>query len=228
MDGISGSGVVGIIIGSIVGVMSVIGGIMYMYQSLVSKTAPRQIAIVTAGKTLYYFIPYSLFLFGIIYDAINAKIQYLPAGFVGLLAVFLNYVASSFLYRNERMLERDIDICGIPGMGTLWSRISPQNMLFSTTVLSYITAVNVTLHPSTLKATLSGVSLVIVFLLQLLMYWLNGCYKPVTGQPEWASGAGQYTILVPPIFALAGGLLFGWLFGWGISLLLGPEEEKTE
>lgn len=224
MDGVSNSGVIGIIVTSIVGFITVIGGIMYLFQKN-AGTAPRTLAIVTGGKTLYYFIPYSLFLFGIIYDAINGKFKYFLAGFIGLIAIFLNYLASSALYANEIFLQKDIDICGIPGMSTLWSRLSPQNILFSSTVLSYITATNVVSDPGSLSATLSGITLLLVFLLQWLMYYLNKCH--LNTNPRWALAEYKYMVyFFPPIFGLAGGLLFGWLSGWFITLFLVEPEEK--
>lgn len=224
MDGITNSGVIGIIVTSIVGFIVIIGGIMYLFQRN-SETAPRTLAIMTGGKTLYYFIPYSLFLFGVIYDMINGKIKYFPAGFVGLLAVFLNYLTSSFLYSKELFLQKDLDICGIPGLSTLWSRLSPQNILFSSTVLSYITFTNVTNDPGSLSATLSGIALLLVFLLQFLMYYLNKC--GTGSNPIYFLANNEYFFWIPPVWALAGGLLFGGLFGWLITtFLVKPDEEK--
>ena len=225
MADISNSGIIGIIITSIVGFMTVIGGIMYLFQQK-EGTAPRTLAIVTGGKTLYYFIPYSLFLFGIIYDGINGKFKYFPAGFIGLIAVFLNYLATSFLYSGYTFLQKDIDICGIPGMSTVWSRLSPQNILFSSTVLSYVTFTNVTTDPDSLSATLSGISLLLVFLLQTLMYYLNKCH--VNSNPKFVFGEYPHMVLFPPVFALLGGLLFGGLSGWLITNNLVKPDEETK
>ena len=225
MVSISNSGAIGIIITSIVGFITVVGGIMYLFQSI-GGTAPRTLAIVTAGKTLYYFIPYSLFLFGIIYDTINGKIKYFPAGFIGLIAVFLNYLSSSFLYSGYTFLQKDLDICGIPGMSTLWSRLSPQNILFSSTILSYITFTNVTNDPGSLSATLSGISLLLVFLLQWLMYYLNKC--GVNSDPRFVFAEYPYMAAFPPVFALIGGLLFGGLSGWLITNYLVKPDEETK
>lgn len=215
MDNISGSGIVGIVVASIVGFMSLIGAIIYLVQRRKYQGSNlNALSIITAGKALYYFIPYSLFLFGIVYDAINLKLKYLPAGFIGLLAVFLNYTFSSVF--PEGLVYSDL--CGIPGMGAMGSNISPQNILFSTTVLSYITFTNVAIDPSSINNIVPGISIAIIFLLQLLMYYLNGC-----STLGWKTNA--LSSLLPPILALAGGLLIGGLFGWGFTLLINPKKE---
>jgi hypothetical protein len=123
-------------------------------------------------------------------------------------------------------LQKDLDICGIPGMSTLWSRLSPQNMLFSSTVLSYITFTNVTNDPSSLSATLSGISLLLVFLLQWLMYYLNKC--GVNSNPRFVFAEYPRMAAFPPVFALLGGLLFGGLFGWLITKNLVKPDEETK
>lgn len=83
-------------------------------------------------KILYYFLPYSLFMFGIINDAYTEKIQFFPGSFIALLAVMLN----GLLFKAVGI--EDSDMCGIPGLSKAASFFVPQNVLFVSTILNYI------------------------------------------------------------------------------------------
>lgn len=216
----SGMTIIGIVVGSILGFMSLIGGIMYVADRIKRGTPIRELAIITGGRTLYYFIPYSLFLFGIAYDVLDLQVKYSPSGFIGLLAVFLNYITSSIFSGNSN-IGAVPDVCGIPGMSQMGSSISPQNILYSTTVLSYITAANVTIDPTSLYNLIPGIALAVLFFVQLMMYYADGCQNYT-----WLANGFKGSL--PLIFALLGGLLIGGSFGWGFTILLNPEKNPIK
>ena len=83
-------------------------------------------------KILYYFLPYSLFMFGIINDAYTEKIEFFPGSFIALLAVMLNGLVF------KAVGVEDSDMCGIPGLSKAASWFVPQNVLFVSTILNYI------------------------------------------------------------------------------------------
>lgn len=178
--------------------------------------------IVNWFKVLYYFLPYSLFLFGIIYDGLVRKIKFFPAGFVGLLAVSLSWIISRGVYGAPVI---DTDICGLPGMSEYGSNLAPQNILFTSTVMSYIASyISATQSDSAYSgAAWGGVG--IVFIIQLIGYYLNKCYES-----KIVSGVGgvkvnnwivQFASFVPPVIGLVLGMLIGGLSGYGFSTLKG-------
>lgn len=166
-------------------------------------------------RILYYFLPYGLFLFGIIYDGLIRKIKFFPAGFVGLINVYLNSLIS---YGISKTSSEDSDVCGIPGMSKWGSSIAPQNIVFTTTILSYIASY---ITASQSDSTYSGAAwggVGIVFLIQLGMYYNNECYSSKPSGGWLFSFLGSIT---PPLYALFGGLLVGGLAGYGFSNLQG-------
>lgn len=176
-------------------------------------------------KVLYYFIPYGLFLFGIIYDGLVEKIKFFPAGFIGLLAVYINsWIA--FAFRGNTL---DSDICGVPGLSKWGSDISPQNIVFTSTVMGYI-ASYITNKRGTIEIMSTGaawIAFVAVWLVQTWIYNLTGC--PTT--KTWRTfGPVQ---IVPPILAMifGGGIgsLFGWVFSTYVSVGTGisPEQQQA-
>jgi hypothetical protein len=164
-------------------------------------------------RILYYFLPYGLFLFGIIYDGLIRKIKFFPAGFIGLINVYLNSLLSTIFGKTTI----DADICGIPGMSGWGSSLAPQNILFSTTVLSYIASYITASQSDSAYSGAAWGSVGIVFLIQVYAYYQNKCYtsKLTTVSGVSTSGwigdfAGSIT---PLIYALSGGLLVGGGFG---------------
>jgi hypothetical protein len=149
-------------------------------------------------RVLYYFLPYGLFLFGVIYDGLVRKIKFFPSGFIGLGAVYLNYFISG-------AQVEDTDICGIPGMASKGSNIAPQNVLFNTTVLSYIASYITASNPdSSAYAATSWIGVAVGFILNAAMYYADKCYGDGT---KWKLAfMGSFT---PLFYALAGGMLIG-------------------
>lgn len=151
-------------------------------------------------NVLYYFLPYGLFLFGVIYDGLVRKIKFFPAGFIGLAAVYINYGISKLVGGNGV----DTDICGIPGMASAGSNIAPQNVLFTTTVLSYVASyISASQSDSAYSGTAWG-GVGIAFLASVAMYYKNECYGD--GLKWKGSFIGSFT---PLLYGLAGGMLIG-------------------
>jgi hypothetical protein len=157
-----------------------------------------------------YFLPYALFLFGVIYDGLIRKIKFFPAGFVGLAAVYLNWGISTFL--NGATIDKDV--CGIPGMSSTGSNIAPQSMLFNVTVMSHIAAYISATQSSSAYSAEAWAGVAAVFLVGLLQYKSNNCYDRVGGWQVTFFGW-----ITPPLIALAGGMLIGGLSGYGFSTL---------
>jgi len=180
-------------------------------------------SIINWFKVLYYFLPYGLFLFGVIYDGLIEKIKFFPAGFVGLLAVYIN----SWFSSGGNTVDQDI--CGIPGLSQWGSDLSPQNMVFVSAVLSYI-ATYITVKRDTIEIMSVGASwiaLTAIWVLQTFFYNTTGC----STTKAWRTpGPVQ---IVPPLLALVWGggvgALFGWVFatfvnvGGGVS----PEQQNA-
>jgi hypothetical protein len=71
----------------------------------------------------------------------------------------------------------DTDICGLPGMSNLGTNLAPQNILFTSTVMSYIAAY---ISASQTDSAYSGAAwggVFITFAIQAIGYVTNGCYK---------------------------------------------------
>jgi hypothetical protein len=152
-------------------------------------------------NVLYYFLPYGLFLFGVIYDGLIRKIKFFPAGFIGLAAVYLNNILSKLLGGDGI----DTDICGIPGMSNAGSNIAPQNILFATTVLSYIASyisVNEPIGSSYAGTAWGGVG--IAFVIGAIKYYSNSCYGDGS---KWKGAFMSH--VTPLLYALIGGILAG-------------------
>lgn len=213
--------VAGIAIGASVGTLILSALISYAKSPRAYQAGPRLFAFgeyftfINWFKVLYYFLPYGLFLFGIIYDGMIRKIRFFPAGFIGLGNVYLNSLLSYFISKTPLV---DADICGIPGMSQWGSAIAPQNILFSTTVFSYIAAYITTVQSDSTYSGITWGGVFIIFLIQLAMYYSNKCYD---SRP---SGSWLFAILgsiTPPLYALMGGLLVGGLSGYLIASNVG-------
>jgi hypothetical protein len=185
-------------------------------------------SLVNWFKVLYYFLPYALFLFGVVYDGLARQIRLFPAGFIGLANVYLNHFISTAFGGTMN----DQDICGIPGMANIGSQLAPQNILFTSTVLSYIASyvtakpyTNVQWIPGTVftqpisSQTYSGIAWAGVFAvwaLQTVIFNMTGCHSSSGWLFAWGSGANR---ILPPLYGLAGGMLVGGIAGWQISSL---------
>lgn len=163
-------------------------------------------------KVLYYFLPYSLFLFGVIYDGLMRKINFFPAGFFGLAAVMLNWAISRFWTGGPVI---DGDTCGLPGLSRTGSNLAPQNIVFASTVMSYIaTYISVTQSDAGYSSAAWG-GFGFVFIAQVVAYYMNKCYdsKISTGPPvvnNWIVPGGSFG---PPLAGVLLGLAIGSLTG---------------
>lgn len=168
-------------------------------------------------KVLYYFLPYGLFLFGVIYDGLVRKVKFFPAGFVGLLAVWINYLISYFA--SGRISTTDKDICGVPGMSGWGSRFAPQNIVFTTTVLSYIASYISASQGDAISIGTAWGGVGLVFLIQVFMFFVvNKCHiAPNMPTNGWIGGSWTTVI------GLGFGALLGGLTGYGFSHLQGDD-----
>jgi hypothetical protein len=87
--------------------------------------------------SLYFFMPYALFTFGLVNDAVTKKLQYIPAGFAGLSGVFANFLLSLTL-NNGITSPVENPLCEIPGLSDFSSTLAPQSMMFTLSTLAYI------------------------------------------------------------------------------------------
>jgi hypothetical protein len=159
---------------------------------------------------MYYFLPYTLFLFGVINDGITRKPQYALGSVAGLAAIFINSIISKFVGGGA---NEDDDICGIPGMRFLSSHIFPQNIVFNLSVLSYIASIATIQSPSNLDETLPGWSIVgVLFLIHGLVFQRSGCeIDKATGVSMWYISNFYLRMLFT--------LLYSILFGGGFAAL---------
>lgn len=86
---------------------------------------------------LYFFLPYALFVFGFIIDAMNKKLEYIPASFSGLTGILFNYALGVILNKGSAIPATNA-LCEIPGLSVLSSQLAPQPMMFTLTILAHI------------------------------------------------------------------------------------------
>lgn len=171
-------------------------------------------SLFTWFKVLWYFLPYALFLFGVIYDGLVQKIKFFPSGFVGLLAVYANWLISTLLNGGTTVLDQDV--CGIPGMSSSGSNVAPQALLFNVTVMSHIASYISASQSDSSYSALSWLGVAVVTLIGIAQYQVNDCYNRSSG---WRfTFIGWFT---PLVLAVAAGLLIGGLSGYGISTISG-------
>lgn len=117
--------------------LSVIGiiGLLYVF------SGKQQLAnvITRFSFSLYFFIPYALFTFGIVVDMLTRSLQYTPASFAGLTGILINF-ATSLMFTNGVVPPVTNALCEIPGLSQFSSAIAPQSMMFSLSILAYIAA----------------------------------------------------------------------------------------
>ncbi len=175
-------------------------------------------------KVLYYFLPYGLFLFGIVFDGLVQKIKFFPAGFVGLLAVYLN---SLIAYATGGKTQ-DTDLCGVPGLTKWGSDISPQNIVFTSAVLGYISTY-ISVKSDTFELMSAGAAWIgfgIVTIIQFGIYNFTKSCK----EKAWKVGPVQ---IVPPLLATIWGTGIGSLFAWvfasfvNVGSGLTPSQQQT-
>lgn len=116
-----------IVLGAFIGI-----GVIFAFGSSI-QTA--KLSVATVGfKILYYFLPYSLFLFAAMSDLIVQEIHFFPGALISTVLVILNHL----LARATTGIAQDTDICGIPGLSRVGSNLVPQSILFVTSLMSYI------------------------------------------------------------------------------------------
>lgn len=86
---------------------------------------------------LYFFLPYALFVFGFVIDAMNKKLEYIPASFSGLTGILFNYALGVILDKGVATPATNA-LCEIPGLSLLSSTLVPQPMMFTLTILAHI------------------------------------------------------------------------------------------
>lgn len=94
-------------------------------------------SVTTGFKILYYFLPYSLFLFAGMSDLIVQEFHLFPAALTSSVLVVLNYLIAKLVPGG---LTQDTDICGIPGLSKVGSNLVPQSILFVSSFMGYIVA----------------------------------------------------------------------------------------
>ena len=217
-----------IAIGSLVtgALISFLASKFIFYPKIVPQTytgGPRKIpfkdfgSIVTWFKVLMYFLPYALFLFGVIYDGLVRKIKFFPAGFIGLLAVYTNWFISTYLF-NSGISVIDTDACGIPGMSNSGSNIIPQSVLFNVTVMSHLAAYITATQSDISYRGASWLGVAAVWGIGIFQFYYNDCYDRPGG---WKFNGG--TGISSLFYALAAGMLIGGVSGYGFSTLQGDD-----
>lgn len=218
-DSIGPGGAVGIAFGASAVTLLITGALYYkknvpaLYPSGPRLTTfPETFSLVNWFKVLYYFLPYGLFLFGVIYDGLIRKIKFFPAGFIALGATYLNSTLSGLLMSDTV----DTDVCGIPGMSEWGSAIGAQNITFSTAVLSYIASY--LSNSSDFDSSYKGMAWAGVFgvwLIQTIVFNLAGCKDKRLWVGSFGSDIGNR--LAGPLIGLMSGMLWGGLSGFLIS-----------
>jgi hypothetical protein len=223
-DSISPGAAVGIAFGASAFTLLLTGGLYYKnYVPKVYTGGPststfiQTFSLINWFKILYYFLPYALFLFGVIYDGLVRKIKFFPAGFVGLGAMALTRIITGATTGGTT----DKDICGVPGMSGWGSDIAPQNIVFASTVLSYLASY---ITASQTDSSYSGVAWAGVFsvwVLQTILYNSNDCGS---AKSWWFVGSSDLAKkIVPPFMGLLVGMLIGGSSGYGFSTLQGDD-----
>lgn len=108
-------------------------GVLYKF------SGKNQIAntITRFAFSLYFFMPYGIFTFGIVSDAVNRRLQYFPAGLAGFTGILFNY-ALSLIATGGAIPPVQNALCEIPGLSSLSSTLAPQSMMFTLSALAYI------------------------------------------------------------------------------------------
>jgi len=184
-------------------------GAMFYRDKIATIVATQRSGIPSWIMIMYYFLPYTLFLFGVINDGITRKPQYSLGSVAGMAGIFINSIISKFTGGPMQ----DDDICGIPGLRALSSHIFPQNMVFNLTVLSYIASIATIQNSSSLDETIPGWSIVgFLFIVHSLVFSRSGCeFDKNTGVSKWA--IGNYYL------RMFGTLLYSLAFGSGFAAI---------
>lgn len=197
------------------------------------QSVTEYITIINWFRVLYYFLPYGLFLFGIIYDGLIRKIKFFPAGFTGLGAILINHLISGMLGGATGVSgATDSDICGVPGMSSWGSHIAPQNITFASTVLSYIASYITASQSDSQYSGIAWSGVFAVWVVQAVMFNVNKCDSSKASGWMFTFGNSFASKIIPPLIGLASGLLWGGLAGWGVSRLGGdagisPSQQQT-
>lgn len=189
-------------------------GVAIGYTVKTGNVVPGFVYLKNWFMVLYYFLPYALFLFGVIYDGLVRKIKFFPAGFIGLATVVISWGISRLAAGAP---VNDTDICGLPGISNIGSNLAPQNILFASTVMSYIAAY---ISGSQTDSAYSGAAwggVFITFAIQAFGYWFNDCFKSkektLPGGVVTNSWILQLGGAGPPMIGLFLGMLVGGLSG---------------
>lgn len=221
-NSVSPGGAVGIAFGASAVTLLIAGGIYYGTRvPFTYESGPRtsgfldSFSLVNWFKVLYYFLPYGLFLFGVIYDGLVRRIKFFPAGFVGLAIMAITRMITGATTGGIT----DKDICGVPGMSGWGSDIAPQNIVFTTTVLSYLASY---ISASQSDSSYSGSAWAGVFsvwILQAYRFYKDDCN--LSHRWWFTGGDATWSKFVPSFIGLLLGMLVGGLSGYGFSNLQG-------
>lgn len=187
--------------------------VMLLFGVLFNFSSKNQIAntITRFGFSLYFFMPYALFTFGIVSDSVNRRLQYFPAGLAGFTGILFNY-ALSLIYNKGVVNPVKNALCEIPGLSSLSSSLAPQSMMFTLSVLAYIaTYIN--------RSNVGGVN---GFVLDIDYRWPSWVLflSVATLHSLILRSAGCITNNMQIVYGIALPLLWGGLLGFiGFSLL---------
>jgi len=109
-----------------------VGGLLYY-----AKDKGLTDVIRRFGLILYFFLPYSLFVFGPIVDTITSKFQFIPSSIVGVTSIFINWAIATFFNNGVSPVSSNVS-CEIPGLVGFSSNLVPQPMMASLSTLAYI------------------------------------------------------------------------------------------
>ena len=189
------------------GVLALIAGI---------RTSSDAVSPVTTGfKILYYFLPYSLFLFAALSDLIVQELHFFPAAIFSSILITLNYFLAKVVPGG---LTQDRDMCGIPGLAKVGSNILPQSILFVTSFMAYVSGY-VLQRNTAVGYPVLGVSAGIA-LMQLGIFTSQCGSEPYYLLNAFPSGAAAVVV-----GSLIGGLI-GYYFSKDINVSSGADTSQ--
>lgn len=139
-----------IILGVLIAVGAMVGFLLQKAPGKILSETVRRFALI-----LFFFLPYSLLLFGPIVDAITVKFEFVPATIVGFTSIFMNWAIATF-FNNGISPPPTNAACEIPGLAMFSSNLVPQPMMASLSILAYIATY---ISRSTLSGTIINPSI---------------------------------------------------------------------
>ena len=129
---------------------------------------------------LINFIPFGLITFGPIADLIGQEFRYSIGSFVGFVSILLNFLLARSLGMGVDPTGSEAsDVmawCTIPGMENLESKLFPMNIVSSSAIMTYYLTFAATARSSGQNISIY-IAFPVIFLLQLITFYLGGCDK---------------------------------------------------